>query len=309
MNVGILWDIENVTPPLNTDYIQAIIDKVTSDGRLSYAMAFGNWNNNSIKNIANELGINNFVLIHIPNSGKNSADMSLVTHGVELIYQYPHIDRYVLISGDADFRPLLISQKKYGKETWVICDVKNNASEDLLKMADKYFDFRDIIGTDGVIETDDAEGINNVATLSKEKAFELLQETIDIINKEGHTAYPKTIKIRIKLLNAQFDIHELGYKTWDDFYADAQRHSDILYREGILSIKNNGVKFIPAVFKKLIEEIGTSNDWMLFNKLGMKINYKNYGYKRFKELALDAEKRGYVKIKNEGLDWYIMKQI
>ncbi|MHC6203216.1 NYN domain-containing protein [Breznakiellaceae bacterium SP9] len=308
MNVGILWDIENVTPPSDTNYIQAVLDKVSSDGKISYAMAFGNWNNNSIKNIASELAINNFELIHIPKSGKNSADMSLVAHGVELIFQYPHIDRYVLISGDADFRPLLVSQKKYGKETWVICDIKNNASEDLLKMADQCFDYRDIIGSDEVIEAGDVEGTGDEHKLSKEQAFELLKETIGIIIKEGHIAYPKSVKLRIKLLNTHFDIHELGYEKWDDFYSDAQKCSGVSYIGGILSIKNNDCgKVIPEIFKNLIEEIGNTNEWTLFNKLGERIDYKSCGYKKFKELALDAEKRRYVEIMNKGLDWYMKK--
>jgi len=72
MNIGILWDIENVTPPIGTNYIQTVIETVCKEGRLSYAMAFGNWNNNSIKNIAPELFSNNFELIHIPKAGKKT---------------------------------------------------------------------------------------------------------------------------------------------------------------------------------------------------------------------------------------------
>ena len=304
MNVGILWDIENVTPPENTNYIQAVIDKVSSDGRISYAAAFGNWNSNSIKNIAPELAANSFVLMHIPKSGKNSADMSLIAHGVELIFQYPHIDRYVLISGDADFRPLLVSQKKYGKETWIICNVQN-ASEDLLKMADQCFDYRDIIVSDGTIENGDTETSNREPKLSKEQAFELLKETIGILNKEGYIAYPKTVKMRIKLLNAQFDIRDLGYDKWDDFYIDAQKHSAVEYKDGLLSIKDADTEIIPEIFKKLIKQIG--HEWTLFAKIGDNIDYKQYGYKRFKELALDAEKRGYVELMNEGLSWYMKR--
>ena len=60
MNTAILWDIENVTPPRGTNYIQLIIDTISEDGKISYAMAFGDWNRNHIKNIAAELAANNF---------------------------------------------------------------------------------------------------------------------------------------------------------------------------------------------------------------------------------------------------------
>ncbi|MBO7164103.1 MAG: NYN domain-containing protein, partial [Spirochaetaceae bacterium] len=65
-NTAILWDIENVTPPSGTNYIQSIIDKISETGSISYAMAFGDWNKGNIRNIAAELAANSFELIHIP---------------------------------------------------------------------------------------------------------------------------------------------------------------------------------------------------------------------------------------------------
>jgi uncharacterized LabA/DUF88 family protein len=303
MNVGILWDIENVTPPTNTNYIQSVMEKVSADGRISYAMAFGNWNNNSIKNIAHELSINNFELIHIPNSGKNSTDMSLVAHGVELIFQYPHIERFVLISGDADFRPLLVSQKKYGKETWVICDVKNNASENLLKMADKYFDYREIISVEENFEING----DKQDKLTKQQAFELFKEAISIMIDEKKNPSTGSVKIKMKLLNNQFNESLLGYNSWNDFVKDALSNTHIVFDNDIFLIDNHDQNIIPEIFKMLIDEIGNNNEWVLFTKLAEKINYKGHGYNRFKKLALDAEKRGYVALMNKSLTWYMKK--
>ena len=42
-------------------------------------------------------------------------------------------------------------------------------------------------------------------------------------------------------------------------------------------------------------------------RIAQKIDFKKYGYNRFLKLALDAEKRGYVELKNNGLIWYIKK--
>jgi hypothetical protein len=309
MNVGILWDIENVIPPQNTNYIQLVLETVSKGGRISYAMAFGDWNKISIKNIAHELYVNNFELIHIPKAGKDSADMSLVAHGVELIFQYPHIDKFVLISGDADFRPLLLSQKKYGKETLVICDVKNNASEDLLKMADNYLDYREIINVE---EIPFDEIINNEQNqITKEQAFELFKESIGLTINEKKQASSGGIKIRMKLLNNQFDEKRIGYNTWNEFVMDAIEHTNIEYNNGFFNIEatnfNEKTNIMPEVFVKLLNEIG--NEWILFTKVAPKINFKKYGYNRFLKLALDAEKRGYVETKNNGLIWEIKKSL
>lgn len=308
MNVGILWDIENVTPPTNTNYIQSVLETVSQNGRISYAMAFGDWNKDSIKNIAHELSANNFELIHIPKAGKNSADMSLVAHGVELIFQYPHIKRFVLISGDGDFRPLLLSQKKYGKETWVICDVKNNTSEDLLRMADKYFDYREIINLEENIDIIDEEE-NTEEKITKEQAFELFKETIGIMLKEEKKPASGSVKVKMKLLNNQFDEEKLGYSSWSSFVKDAMKNTEVINKDNIFELNTQNEDIIPEVFKELMHFIGEKREWILFTKIAPKIDYRKYSYKRFKTLALDAEKRGYVELKNEGLTWLLRKSV
>ena len=311
MNVGILWDIENVTPPANTNYIQSVMEKVSEDGRISYAMAFGNWNENSIKNIATELSVNNFELIHIPKSRKNSSDMSLVAHGVELIFQYPHVERFVLISGDGDFRPLLVSQRKYGKETWVICDVNNNASEDLLKMADKYFDYRDIINLN---DNQDIGMINSGSevtfNISKEQAFELFKEAVTIIINERKLPSSGGVKTKMKLLNNQFDESILGYRTWYEFVSDAKINTNITYENNHFVLKENDRNTIPEVFEKFLEAIPESNKWVLIAQIGDKFNYRKYGYSKLLNLALDAEKRGYLETNYNSANttWSIMKK-
>ena len=306
MHVGILWDIENVTPPANTNYIQSVMEKVAENNRISYAMAFGNWNKDSIKNIAKELYVNNFELIHIPKSIKNSADMSLVAHGVELIFQYPHIERFVLISGDGDFRPLLSAQKKWGKETWVICDVNNNASEDLLKMADKYFDYREIINPEDNQESD-VQQVNDA--LTKEMAFELFKEAVGIIIKENKKPLSSFVKIKMKLLNNEFDEKKLGYSSWLNFAQEAKTSTNITFENGCFVI-NDKEETIPEVFKILIHSIKETEKWELSSQVAERFDYKNYGYKKFRNLALDAEKRGYIETKydSDTTTWFIKKK-
>jgi uncharacterized LabA/DUF88 family protein len=309
MNIGILWDIENVTPPVGANYIQSVIEAVCKEGRLSYAMAFGNWNENSIKNIAHELALNNFELIHIPKSNvgkKNSSDMALIAHGVELIFQYPHIDRYVLISGDGHFSSLLLSFKKHGKETWVICDVNNNASEELVKMADFSIDYRTIIkNMDDFIEGDKDFIEIKDNELTRENAFELFKETVGIIINENKKPISSYVKIKMKLLNDQFSESKLGYDSWLDFVQDAKKATNITYENYCFEINNKGENTIPVIFNELIQELKKYDDWVLFQVIAQYINFKNSGYRKFKDFALDAEKRGYIKIKNNYLDWYM----
>ena len=51
-----------------------------------------------------------FELIEIPHvrqSGKNSADIRMVVDALDLCYTKPHVDTFVIISGDSDFSPLV----------------------------------------------------------------------------------------------------------------------------------------------------------------------------------------------------------
>lgn len=340
MNTAILWDIENVTPPTGTNYIQTVIETISVDGKISYAMAFGDWNKNNIKNIAAELASNSFELIHVPASRKDSADMSMVAHGVELIFQYPHIQKYVLITGDADFRPLLLSLRKYGKETLIICDVKNNASEDLLNMADDYRDYREIIdfGGDDADDDDDEEpappvksqtsifqrdkqqSSNPSAKMTKDKAFELLEEALGLkIEQEKKNPKKKpfisALKVTMKLLNSSFNEKKLGYKSWKAFIDDAVKQCDVCYADesgSILSFKSTSRKVMPEVFIQLLKKLEPLNPavidhWLTFSDVSKDIKYRDYGYLRFKDLALDAEKRGIVQLQNKGRNWFIKK--
>lgn len=300
---GILWDVENVRP--RESYVQLIIEWISKQGDLSYALAFADWNKNNIKNIAKEIFTHNFELVHVPEARKNSADISLITKGVEMIFQYPHIERFVLITGDSDFRPLLTSFKKYGKESWVICDVNNNASEDLLKMADQYFDYRKIIETDSDDDKDEDDG---KSFLSKPQAYELFQEAVGLMLKENKKPSLGSVKIKMMLLNDAFDEKELKYRSWRSFVNDAINHTKVVYEDedkNILNLEKNVTPEIPQVFQKLLEVLKKEKDWASFNEVAKKVPYKELGYSRFKKLALDAEKRGYVEVQNKGRTWSI----
>lgn len=305
MNTAILWDIENVTPPLGMNYIQTIIDTLSENDKISYAMAFGDWNKNNIKNIASELAANSFELIHVPQSRKDSSDMSMVAHGVELIFQFPHVEKFVLITGDADFRPLLLSLRKYGKETLVICDVTRNASEDLLKMADSFWDYRDIIDSEDPNDNEEDEYFEQ--SMTKMQAFELLEDTIDSFQSAGKKAHLGAVKIRMKLFNSNFDEEKLGYKSFKRFVSDAINHTQIAYSNKDLNVLIMTGKTnlpIPEAFKQLMAYLKGKN-WVLFTEAAKNIDYHSFGYSRFKKFALDAEKRGLVQVQNNGLVWSI----
>jgi hypothetical protein len=335
MNTAVFWDIENVSPQVNKNLVQTVLNKIRAEGRICCAMAFGDWGNNSIKTIASELHANNFRLIHIPNSGKNSADLSLVAHGMEALFKYPHIQRYILISGDADFRDLLMFQKEYGKEVWIICNMQT-ASKDFLKIADKSIDYgvmireekpeipektepeaeidtADKYASDNYTDADDDEETAGIETEPQEnkpaerslkkEALLKLKKTITEIKAEGKEAYPKNIKEKEPIFGM---VRSFGFEDWTDFVQEAEKHG-LSYKGGIFSIQN--IEDLPILktlesekkpdeaIKELLNVLGDNT--LLLSQLGeknTKINYKKYGYPKLKQLISEAEKQGFITV-------------
>jgi uncharacterized LabA/DUF88 family protein len=316
MQTTILWDIENVTPKNDSGFVQNLIDFIAeSGGQISSALSFGDWTNSRIKKLSSVLAENNFELIHIPRSRKNSADISLITHATEMVFIYPHLERFVLVTGDADFRPLIQTLKKNGKETWVVCDAQN-ASEDLLSLADKYFDYRSIIQSETEYEEDSYSENGSSVAMTRDNAFDLFQEAVALMEKQGKQPSSGSVKVKMKLLNEDFDENELGFKRWKDFIREAVKHTDVSFTEGkdIGFTTGRTGKTRPGkvgkIFSMLLDSINGDRGWVPFthvsqNMINKKIDIRKYGYSKFKKLALDAEKRGLIETKNEGLQWYL----
>lgn len=215
-SIAILWDVENVTPPSKSQFVNGLVEYASELGRVSVAIAYSDWTRSGMKGIAEVLSEASFELTHVPhNSHKNSSDITLITRAIEIIHQYPHIRKMVLVTGDADFRPLLQSMRKYGIETIIICDAKS-ASEDLLVLADTYRDFRDIISMAESDENagddrDEKDGRKGVG-MSFPEAVELLKEAVQVLARRRKATSIGAVKIRMRLLNPNFNEKEL-YET------------------------------------------------------------------------------------------------
>ena len=111
-NVAILWDAENIQPMLAPTMASTIVEFARSHGHVSVQVAFADWTRRNLRRADTLLARESFQLIHVPSSVKNSSDISMVTHAIETLFLYPHISTYVLVTGDSDFRPLLLAIRR-----------------------------------------------------------------------------------------------------------------------------------------------------------------------------------------------------
>lgn len=323
-SIAILWDIENVTPRSDSLFVNGLIEYAGEKGIVSIATAYGDWARDSIKNTAEALAENSFEMIHVPynKKKKNSADMALTTHALELIYQYPHIRKIILVTGDADFRPLLQSLRKHGIETTIICD-SQSASEDLLLLADDYKDYRDLLTDNDDYSTEsDNFGQNN--SLNLQEAMDLLREAIIAMNQRKKQTSLGAVKIRMKLLDDTFDEGKLGFKTWKKFILYAEKEGIIKLehteKDQIIRLedhKGSGKMRarLPNIMYYMLEATlecskKTKKSQVPFSSVNNKMLEQNYDirqskYSQMKRLVKDAEKRGLVKSSNTEKNWFI----
>jgi len=327
-NLAILWDIENVTPASDSMFVDGLLDYARQMGNVSSAIAIGNWTNKIKNQLAVNISGKGFELIHLPQHDdrrkrhKNSSDFVLIAKATEMIFQYPHIRTYILLTGDIDFRPLLQTLKKHGKMIIVVCD-SNTASEQLLELADEYTDYRNLIPGDasdaGVGESDTLN-----ISLKKDEAYPLLAEAVMMMIRHKKIPTPGSVKVRMQLLNENFSGNVEGFKHWQDFIMDAARRKVIEVRsegEGlVLSLpeakvsapKGPQLPQIITILMNVLAEISSGGKWVHFSQVSTSlleqgISIKQHGYPQLKKLILDAEKRELVETKNDDMRWYVRR--
>ena len=328
-SIAILWDIENVTPRSDSLFVSGLVEYANELGRVSVATAYGDWARGSIRKTSEVLAENSFEMVHVPynKKQKNSADMALSTHAVELIYQYPHIRKLILVTGDADFRPLLQSLRKHGIETIIICD-SQSASEDLLLLADEYKDFRDLIpdNEDEEEHEDENDGPDSKHAISLPEALVLLKEAIIIMNRRGKHTTMGAVKVRMKLLNDTFNENRLGFRSWKKFILFAEKEGavelDNSERDLIIRLPDYDQKKpsqslarLPQIMYNMLEAIKDVSDktgktLVHFSSVNNRLlenghDIRKTGYKQMKRLVKDAEKRGLVRSENQGKFWFV----
>jgi uncharacterized LabA/DUF88 family protein len=321
--VAILWDVENVTPTQDGATVDEMVDLARRYGKLSAALAFANWRKPQVAKLDEVLSRASFQLVHVPKSRKNSADMAMITSAVETLFLYPHIDVFVLVTGDSDFRPLLVSVRKSGRRSVVVCDSRN-ASEDLLTLADEYCDYRDLLVEDVQDSGSEGETPKEPAPVSKDEAFALLAETVQRMAEDKKPSVLGPTKIRLTLLNPHFDESSLGFGTWKSFVQAATKagfvQTESVPGDILISIPKakTGRANPPEPFshiKSVVAELEGERKGSRFtyaevnNRLRQRgVDFHDFGYAKFAQLVNDAAKRGLVSTSRDGLVCYVESQ-
>lgn len=121
---NLVLGLENGTGIESTFSIDAIIRHLEEEyGPVIYRKAFADWSSATFGKYARDLQHAGVEMQHVVRMGfnsKNAADMFLVIHAMDCMLTYPDIDVFVLVTGDADFLPLVTKLRAAGKKTIVV---------------------------------------------------------------------------------------------------------------------------------------------------------------------------------------------
>lgn len=229
-NLAVFVDLENLAMGFQNQRktrfdIQKVLERLVEKGKLIVKKAYADWSRYQAYTAPfHESAIE---LIEIPRrsqTGKNSADIRLVVDAMDLAWSKPHIDTFVIVSGDSDFSPLVSKLKENGKHV-IGLGMKGSTSELLRDNCDEFIYYEDLERQ----EQDDQElavSLDLALPERKREAFALLIEACNALRRENHEVlYASMIKETMKRKKPSFDESYYGYRSFTHMLEEADNLS------------------------------------------------------------------------------------
>lgn len=169
-----------------------------------------------------------FGLSHLPRltrgSEKNHADIQMVVDAMRVAFMSPHIDAFVLLSGDSDLLPLVQELIRMGKRVDVIA-VAGSASAALAANCHQFDTYEDLLSTalgeDGTAGHGAGgqamSGDGSAGPPSLDQALGFLRQSVLEMQDRGSNTLDSTVYDYLRLLNPAFSVRALGFRRWRDF--------------------------------------------------------------------------------------------
>jgi uncharacterized protein (TIGR00288 family) len=201
--------------------IQKVLERLVEKGKLIVKKAYADWSRyQGYTAPFHEAAIE---LIEIPKrtqTGKNSADIRLVVDAMDLAWSKPHVDTFVIVSGDSDFSPLVSKLKENGKHV-IGLGMKGSTSDLLRDNCDEFIYYEDLERQ----EQDDHQlttGLDAELPERKREVYALLIEACNALRRENHEVlYASMIKDTMKRKKPSFDESYYGYRSFTHLLEEA----------------------------------------------------------------------------------------
>ncbi|MGO9470260.1 MAG: NYN domain-containing protein [Isosphaeraceae bacterium] len=229
-SLAVFIDLENLAMGFQNQRkirfeVQKVLERLVEKGKLIVKKAYADWSRYpSYMAPFHEAAIE---LIEIPKrsqTGKNSADIRLVVDAIDLAWSKPHVDTFVIVSGDSDFSPLVSKLKENGKHV-IGLGMKGSTSDLLRDNCDEFIYYEDLERqeqNEQQLATDLNSYLPPNLPERQRELFSLLIEACNALRRENHEVlYASMIKDTMKRKKPSFDESYYSYRSFTHLLEDA----------------------------------------------------------------------------------------
>jgi len=247
-NLALFCDFENIALGVrDARYAQfdinRVLERLLLKGSIVVKKAYCDWERyKEFKAGMHQAGFELIEIPHVKQSGKNSADIRMVVDALDLCYTKPHVETFVIISGDSDFSPL-VSKLRENDKGVIGVGVKNSTSDLLIANCDEFIYYDDLVreqrtrrsgrrkvqpeaeasasaDTKGERDKDD----DKPAEDKKHEAFDLVVATIDALiaeRGEEEKIWGSMVKQALKRRRPGFNESYYGFRSFNRLLEEA----------------------------------------------------------------------------------------
>ncbi|NJK80026.1 MAG: NYN domain-containing protein [Chloroflexaceae bacterium] len=260
-DVAVFIDFENVYVSVRDKLdanpnFETIMDRCNDLGRVIIARAYADWYR--YPRITSALYANSIEPMYVPTyyydkdmgrtgrAIKNSVDMNLCIDAMKTLFTNTNVERFVLVTGDRDFIPLVNSIRQQGKEV-IIIGIGGAASTHLAQSADEFIFYEQLVGKSTPSTQRKAtppskpEPVSEPETVRHAPApapepdiYDTLVEAIHLVRERGYVSTLGSLKLVMKELmggdfkeNRYKDINGRAFTKFKEFVQDAERRGKV----------------------------------------------------------------------------------
>ena len=249
-NLALFCDFENIALGVrDARYAQfditRVLERLLLKGSIVVKKAYCDWERyKEFKAGMHHAGFELIEIPHVKQSGKNSADIRMVVDALDLCYTKPHVDTFVVISGDSDFSPL-VSKLRENNKGVIGVGVKNSTSDLLIANCDEFIYYDDLVREQmktrrtprkrASAQASAAAQAAHAASDSKEEskdedkkqeAFDLVMATIDALLAERGAEdkiWGSMVKQTLKRRSPGFNESYYGFRSFNTLLEEAAK--------------------------------------------------------------------------------------
>jgi uncharacterized LabA/DUF88 family protein len=248
VNIAVFIDFDNieigVKTTLNEHFdVGVVLDAIKERGEIVTKIAYADWTrageySRALTQHAIRLVQRNLT----PGGDKNGADINLALDALEMAFTHPHINAYVIVSGDSDFLSLVEKLKQYDKKVFVLGG-RAFTSVILQRNCHEFIAYENLIGG----RRSSSRGGRPTAATSPspiEQAFPIVKRALKILADREVSPQTGLLKSTLLQLDSTFSERSYGASSFLDF-------AEKLAQAGLVQLKHAG--------RSVMVELNTTN--------------------------------------------------